>query len=426
MTSNKIYQSDHIYQSGHNKTKPYSKIYQDALIKKYFEYQRLLKKIMDSEKEQFEEWNVEELKKECTAIRNKLVEHNLRLVYKYYKANLKYLITNNRKDILSTAYMLVIDGINSYLSDEKNMQWKISSFIYKYLGVYGNRIREKYNSHYTMRLPYDVLDQLRKYRATRRQLEQEYTTVTKEEYEAGEHPTGKVTAKEIGTKLGWTEEKVRKLDILDRQISSPESLDELQESFLEEAFINGLYDDGIIADNEEPENIGLCFFMEHIAEEDPFTYIESKLLKKMIHTLLDQLEQTEHDTIIWFFGLDDGHPKSTKEIAEKLQLPRNKIRGILNKGVHKLKIKYEVYKEMEEHYKEDDGINLKSPQKPFPSQQLTNENSNSQEPQIDLDEVLKRERIVAKKEQLKQLIDEMPDEGEIDNLIEFLTKPNMK
>lgn len=291
---------------------PYSEIVQKKLIEKYFKYKRIekvLKKLCSSEislaefvdsndyssldfqiSDNFTEMEsvLKDLQEDCIRIRNKLVEHNLGLVYKYFQESPRFRRSKEQeKDNMSTAYMLTIAGVDAYLKKENNQKMDLSTFIYNHLDSYGSAIKKINDNESLMNISKNDMNLLNKYRMAKRMVEERDTTVTKEEYDSGKKPSTLASRVKIANILGCSPNRVEELEILDDQLRNLESYDEWQERKMEEAFESGWIDEKSL-DYDEPNNTDLYHLANgNVIEEEYISNVIKELDVKELWKILD-------------------------------------------------------------------------------------------------------------------------------------------
>ena len=60
-------------------------------------------------------------------------------------------------------------------------------------------------------------------------------------------------------------------------------------------------------------------------------------LREQLNRALDQLDEREREILQLRYGLEDGHPRTLKDVALKFNITRERIRQIEIKAIEKLK-----------------------------------------------------------------------------------------
>ena len=64
---------------------------------------------------------------------------------------------------------------------------------------------------------------------------------------------------------------------------------------------------------------------------------ESRSLREVILSVVDELPIKERDVLVARFGLDDGTPKTVEEIAKRLGISRDRVRVVEARALNKLR-----------------------------------------------------------------------------------------
>ena len=64
---------------------------------------------------------------------------------------------------------------------------------------------------------------------------------------------------------------------------------------------------------------------------------ESRSLREVILSVVDELPMKERDVLVARFGLDDGTPKTVEEIAKRLGMSRDRVRVVEARALNKLR-----------------------------------------------------------------------------------------
>jgi len=151
----------------------------------------------------------------------------------------------------------------------------------------------------TIRLPVHLVEQVNKMQRIRRELNQNLGR--------------EATDAELGSELDITEERVRELLDLSRDLVS---LDQTV----------GADDDAALGDFIADEKAS--------AAED---VVEAGLMRQQLHSVLGTLEDREAAVVRMRFGLDDGQPRTLDEIGRSFKLSRERIRQIERETMAKLR-----------------------------------------------------------------------------------------
>ena len=89
-----------------------------------------------------------------------------------------------------------------------------------------------------------------------------------------------------------------------------------------------------IGDNEEDT---LGDFIEDPHSPSPTKETFRMFLREQLNRALDQLDEREREILRLRYGLDDGHPRTLKDVALKFNITRERIRQIEIKAIEKLK-----------------------------------------------------------------------------------------
>ena len=152
----------------------------------------------------------------------------------------------------------------------------------------------------TIRLPVHLVEQVNKLQRIRRELNQALGR--------------EATDAELGAELDITEERIRELMDLSRDLVS---LDQTV----------GTEDDAslgdFIADDKAPSRRGRCR--------------GRTLMRAQLHSVLGTLEAREAAVVRMRYGLDDGQPRTLDEIGRSFKLSRERIRQIERETMAKLR-----------------------------------------------------------------------------------------
>ncbi len=151
----------------------------------------------------------------------------------------------------------------------------------------------------TIRLPVHITDQISKWLRVSRQLAQTL----------GRRPT----TLEIADEMEISEERVKHIARLAQQPTSLET------------------------PVSEPNQGQLSDLLADLSAASPFDELDENLEREEIMTLLGHLRETERETLILRFGLQDGIPRTLEEIGVRKNLTRERIRQIEAEAIIKLR-----------------------------------------------------------------------------------------
>jgi RNA polymerase primary sigma factor len=77
--------------------------------------------------------------------------------------------------------------------------------------------------------------------------------------------------------------------------------------------------------------------LENDSEETPDSELMADSLRREIETALSTLTDKEKDVIVHYFGVCDTQAKTLEEIAELLNVTRERVRQIKEKGLRRLR-----------------------------------------------------------------------------------------
>lgn len=87
----------------------------------------------------------------------------------------------------------------------------------------------------------------------------------------------------------------------------------------------------------ENEDLNLANFVEDEDSVTPSDAVNHVLLVEAVHEVLDDLPEREREVVRMRFGLDDGQPRTLKDVAAALGVTRERIRQIEIKTLSKLR-----------------------------------------------------------------------------------------
>ena len=87
----------------------------------------------------------------------------------------------------------------------------------------------------------------------------------------------------------------------------------------------------------EPNQGQLSDLLADLSAASPFDELDESLEREEIMTLLGHLRETERETLILRFGLQDGIPRTLEEIGVRKNLTRERIRQIEAEAIVKLR-----------------------------------------------------------------------------------------
>jgi len=151
----------------------------------------------------------------------------------------------------------------------------------------------------TIRLPVHITDQISKWLRASRQLAQKL----------GQRPT----ALEIANEMDISEERVKHIARLAQQPTSLET------------------------PVSEPNQGQLSDLLADLSASSPFDELDENMQREEVMELLGHLRETERETLILRFGLQDGIPRTLEEIGTKKNLTRERIRQIESEAIIKLR-----------------------------------------------------------------------------------------
>jgi RNA polymerase primary sigma factor len=98
-------------------------------------------------------------------------------------------------------------------------------------------------------------------------------------------------------------------------------------------------------EKEEPlENFSIFNDLK-TSENDPFYETSQNIIKEQICQIINEnLNERERDVIFMRYGLVDNKKRTLREIAEKLNISRERVRQIQEKSLEKLKDHLEIFK----------------------------------------------------------------------------------
>ena len=87
--------------------------------------------------------------------------------------------------------------------------------------------------------------------------------------------------------------------------------------------------------DEDEDTLG--DFIEDPSSPSPTTETFRMFLKEQLSRALDQLDEREREILKLRYGLDDGHPRTLKDVSLKFNITRERVRQIEIKAIEKLK-----------------------------------------------------------------------------------------
>ena len=252
------------------------------------------------------------------AIRNKIINHNLRLVAsiakRYLGRGVEYLDLIEQGNL---GLMRAVDKYNYKLgySFSTYATWWIKQSISRYVDEYSKIV--KIPSHYA--------NELNKY-------DRHYKIMT---VELGRYPEREEMAKELNVpveKIIKYEKKLQAPLYLDMNINSEDGKDDLTFGDL-------------ITDEEDKIDI----IADQMLLDDFKNFIQN-------HT---SLKEKEKDILILRYGIGLEGPQTLQQVADKYHLNRERIRQLEVKAISKIRKKYKKYRQFGEYFNNGNSLKLK-------------------------------------------------------------------
>ena len=252
------------------------------------------------------------------AIRNKIINHNLRLVAsiakRYLGRGVEYLDLIEQGNL---GLMRAVDKYNYKLgySFSTYATWWIKQSISRYVDEYSKIV--KIPSHYA--------NELNKY-------DRHYKIMT---VELGRYPEREEMAKELNVPVEKIIEYEKKLQAplyLDMNINSEDGKDDLTFGDL-------------ITDEEDKIDI----IADQMLLDDFKNFIQNDT----------SLKEKEKDILILRYGIGLEGPQTLQQVADKYHLTRERIRQLEVKAISKIRKKYKKYRQFGEYFNNGNSLKLK-------------------------------------------------------------------
>jgi RNA polymerase primary sigma factor len=235
---------------------------------------------------------IEEAESRLHEARNELAQRNLKLVVKVAKQFRGMGLSFS--DLVQEGSLGVLHAVGKF---DHRRGFKFST--YAVWWIRQAMVRAIQNHSRTVRLPSHVYERSRRFRQTRDRLSSAL----------GRNPTSKELAKELEV----DEKQVESLMWIDQR---PVSLE---------------------APVDQVENQSLGEFLEDPATPNPVEELHRAWLTRTIESLLLELSPRERDVLSWRFGLGGEPGLTLQEIADRLELTRERIRQIQVGAIRKLR-----------------------------------------------------------------------------------------
>lgn len=277
------------------------------------------------------------------ALRNDLLEHSIRLVYKFMIKN-KWFFYHSTLSILYECYINGFDKyIEGYYYRENNCPssvFELSTWLFQCFLRSDRFFNKDKNIIY---LPDHQTESIKKVKKVKKWLEREM----------GE----RYTIEDIADQMDLTPKSVNELLELDKPIESIEQIIEqsLLSSFGDEyvdshglglnVFTDFYSNNGMLFDTLEFEEIvkvlGVCdveVYDENVGQKN----LELNELKCLFNDVISELSERRQEVLRLGFGLDDDNPRPLEEIAIEVGLTSEHVRRIKNKCLGKLRSNHKV------------------------------------------------------------------------------------
>lgn len=162
-------------------------------------------------------------------------------------------------------------------------------------------IQRSLMTHRTVRLPENIMLEVRKMRRTRHELYQEL----------GRQPT----SHELATEMGMKDIQLRRLEEVSQEIIS-----------LDQPLKN---DDG--------EETRFGELLEDLDSPQPEFVVGKQLQRTHVHRILASLPPRQQKVLDLRFGLKDGEPKTLEQIGQQFSISRERVRQIQNDALNRLR-----------------------------------------------------------------------------------------